>query len=206
MQAKARSPHAICCSVVIATAAAALLPPVANGQTVRTSYTRLDLHKCRHARGETEEDYGTWWCKGYAGIPVYVAAGDQRAYVSFGRNAKGELAARQTLSAFNSQGDTIEWRLANDGPRKRKPFATIIRWITTVSSEDEPVHGQVFVVTRLGPGAVCHVGYVDALANRNGKELARKIADEHARQFWCGADKPIVYGKKGAGFSGAYAE
>jgi hypothetical protein len=205
MQAEARSAHAICCSVAIA-AAAALLPPAANGQTVRSSYTGLDLPKCRHARGKTEEDYGNWRCKGFAGIPVYVAAGDQRADVSFGSRAKDELAAYQTLAAFNSQGSRIEWRLASDRPEKRKPFATIIRWSTTVSSGDEPVHGQVFVVTRLGPGAVCHVGYVDALANSNGEELARKIADEHAMQFRCGADKPIVHGKKGPGFSGAYAK
>jgi hypothetical protein len=56
----------------------------------------------------------------------------------------------------------------------------------------------VLVVTRLGPpGETCHVGYVDALANPDANELARKIADEHARTFTCGKDKRIVLGKVG---------
>jgi hypothetical protein len=53
----------------------------------------------------------------------------------------------------------------------------------------------VLVVTRLGPGGVCHVGYVDARANPNANELAQQLADEKARSFKCGADKPIVTGK-----------
>ena len=53
----------------------------------------------------------------------------------------------------------------------------------------------MLVVTRLGPGGVCHVGYVDAKANPDANELARKIADEHARTFKCGKDKRIVLGK-----------
>jgi hypothetical protein len=54
----------------------------------------------------------------------------------------------------------------------------------------------VLVVTRLGPGGVCHVGYVDARANAaNANELARQIADEHARTFKCATDKPVILGK-----------
>ena len=60
------------------------------------------------------------------------------------------------------------------------------------------------VVTRLAPGGVCHVGYVDARQNPNAMELARTIADRHARRFRCGRDKPIVLGAKGPGFSGPY--
>src|SRR5262245_13396472 len=49
--------------------------------------------------------------------------------------------------------------------------------------------------TRLSPGGTCQVGYVDARANPDANELARKIADEHARDFHCGKDQPIVLGK-----------
>ena len=42
---------------------------------------------------------------------------------------------------------------------------------------------------------MCHVGYVDARANPDANELARKIADENARTFKCGKDKAIVLGK-----------
>ena len=41
-------------------------------------------------------------------------------------------------------------------------------------------------------------------ANRNGSELAREIADKHARVFRCGQDKPVVLGEKGPGFSNPY--
>jgi hypothetical protein len=57
------------------------------------------------------------------------------------------------------------------------------------------VSGRVLLVTRLGPGAVCHVGYVDALANANANDLAREIPDKHARAFECGKDKPVILGK-----------
>jgi hypothetical protein len=48
---------------------------------------------------------------------------------------------------------------------------------------------------------VCHVGYVDALANHDADALARKIADERARAFRCGTDKPVILGETGPGFS-----
>ena len=39
------------------------------------------------------------------------------------------------------------------------------------------------------------MGYVDALANANANNLAREIADKHARAFECGKDKPVILGK-----------
>ena len=41
-------------------------------------------------------------------------------------------------------------------------------------------------------------------SQRLAAELARAIADQHARGFRCGKDKPIVLGAKGPGFSGPY--
>jgi hypothetical protein len=52
-------------------------------------------------------------------------------------------------------------------------------------------------VTRLPPGAVCHVAYVDVAANPNAEELARKAADELARNFKCGTDQVKVIGASG---------
>ena len=178
----------------------------APAQSIASAYTTLDLEKCRHAKGKAEEDYGEWSCSGYGGIAVHVSAGDQRSYVSYGRNAKKEPAAKQTLASFNGEGEKIEWRGERGADGKLAPFATIMRWSTTVSSGDEPVKGQVLVVTRLGTGGVCHVGYVDARANTDANVLAQKIADDNARKFRCGADKPIVLGNKGPGFSGAYGD
>jgi len=176
-------------------------------QTVASVYTPLDLKKCRHTAGKDVEDYGTWSCAGYGGIVVYVSGGDQRSYVSYGPRATTQPAATQTLASFNGQGKTVEWRGERGADGVVKPYATIMRWSTAVLDDAvEPVKGQVLVVTRLGPGGVCHVGYVDARANPDANALAQKIADENARAFKCDADKPIVLGNKGPGFSGPYGE
>jgi len=52
-------------------------------------------------------------------------------------------------------------------------------------------------VTRLPPGPVCHVAYVDVGANPNADELARKAADDFARSFECGKDEVKVIGESG---------
>jgi hypothetical protein len=177
------------------------------GGTVVRAYTPLDLKKCKHKPGREVEDYGSWRCPGYGGIDVFVTAGDQRSYISYGPNAAKQRAAQQTLASFNSEGKTVEWRIERLPNGKMRPFATILRWNTTVLDKDNNnVAGRVLVVTRLGPGGVCHVGYVDGRANGNANELAAQLADTHARTFECGKDKAIVLGAKGPGFSGPYGE
>ncbi len=177
----------------------------ARGEDIVSVLTPLDLKKCRHLPGKMEEDYGSWRCRGYGRIPVFVSAGDQRSYISFGRGAGQQPAAHQTLAAFNGEGDSIEWRGLRDKNGTLKPFATIMRLSVTKSAEDPPVKGSVLVVTRLGP-PVCRVGYVDALANPDALALARRIADESARTFACQGSKPIFLGNQGPGFSGPYDE
>ena len=175
----------------------------AAAQTIESAFTDFDVGKCRHIPGKVEEDYGEWHCKGYGGMPVWMGAADQRVMISFGRRAKDEPAARQTLASFNGEGKKIEWRIDRSGNQKR-PFATIMRWSTTKPDDKgDQVQGEVLVVTRLPPGAVCHVGYVDGRANQNANELAREIADKHARQFHCRKDAAIVLGATGPGFSEA---
>ncbi len=177
---------------VCLTALGFLAPAAA--QEISSAYTKIDVRRdCKHRPGKAVEDYGDWRCKGYAGAPMWLGAGDQRMFVSFGPMAQDEPAAEQTLAPFNDfYKGVVEWRLA-----KGKPFATIIRWNVkrAADMENRKVRGRALVVTRLPPGAVCHVGYVDALANANANELAREIADKHARDFVCGKDKPVVLGK-----------
>ena len=191
--------------VSAALAIVALAPAAAESAVgVTSAITRLDLKRCRHIRGRAAEDYGSWRCAGYRGMQILVSAGDQRVTVSYGARAARELAARQTLAAFNSTGRAVEWRLEQGPSGRSRPFATILRWNTTTvdpDNDDRPFAGQVLVVTRLGPGGVCHVGYVDGRANPNADELARAIAERHARGFRCGTDKPIVLGARGKGFS-----
>ena len=56
----------------------------------------------------------------------------------------------------------------------------------------------MLAVTRLPPGPVCHVVYVDGQANRNPNELAREAADKYARGFNCGKDDVKVIGERAA--------
>jgi hypothetical protein len=55
----------------------------------------------------------------------------------------------------------------------------------------------MLAVTRLPPGAVCHVAYVDVKADTSANELARKAADQFARNFQCGTDEVKVIGEAG---------
>ena len=184
------------------TIAFALLATPAAAQSIEYAYTKFDAKQCKHTKGTEVEDYGTWRCPGYEKLPVWLAAGDQRMYVSFGNWKKDDIALSQTFPGFNDVYEgTVEWRIEKGATGKTRPFATILRWNLITASDQEKAtgpmkaSGRVLVVTRLGPGGVCHVGYVDARANPDANELARKIADEHARRFRCGKDKPTVLGK-----------
>jgi hypothetical protein len=197
-------------SVADAIALVMLAASPAMAETIESVTTPFNVDKCPHKAGTEPEDGGVWRCKGYGGIAVVVAEGDARVSVSFGPRASREPAASETLAALNGEGTSIEWRIARERD-KRHPFATIMRWTTSVVTddpkvEDGTVRGEVLVVTRLGPGGVCHVGYVDGRQNPNADDLARGIADQHARTFRCGKDKPIVRGDTGPGFSGPYGK
>jgi hypothetical protein len=64
------------------------------------------------------------------------------------------------------------------------------------SPDARQASGRKLVVTRSGPGAVRHVGSVDARANLDANDLARKLADEKARAFKCGVDKAESVGNR----------
>ena len=122
-------------------------------------------------------------------MPVMIAEGDLRMFVSYGLESTTEKAAQQTLPPFNHLGPKIEWRVSNiDG--SYKPFATILRFFTQREGSD--TEGQVLVVTRVAPGATCHVAYIDALANPNANELARQVADDKAMDFDCESEPEFV--------------
>jgi len=178
----------------------------AAGRSMDSAYTKFSIERCSHRAGRDVEDYGEWRCQGLDGITVLINAGDQRMTMSFGSRARNEPAAAQTLQGFNGiDPGRIEWRVARQPGRRSQPFAAIVRWSTLLVDErgvaGRSAKGRVLVVTRLGPGGVCHIGYVDALANANANELARKIADERAASFRCDTDKPVIVGETGPGFS-----
>jgi hypothetical protein len=100
--------------------------------------------------------------------------------------ALGNVPDAQTLPGFNDvYKGTIEWRLERKPDGKLKPFATILRWNVMTNPDDRQASGRKLVVTKLGPGGVCHVGYVDAGANPDANELAQTCGREGAHvQVW----------------------
>lgn len=181
----------------------AMLPPlvsVASAQTISSLYTSTAPKDCRVRSADNGVDDSTIRvCPGKAGLIVVVSEDDLRETVSVGRSrvlADKEPAAQSWFGPFNSSNTTVEWRLA-----KGKPFAIIQRWhIADNADEDKngrPIAKAMLAVTRLPPGAVCHVAYVDVAANPNANELARKAADEIARGFACGKDEVKIVGESG---------
>lgn len=156
----------------------------AEANRVKSLYTTIDLKTCRQVR--RHRDGGAWMCEGLAGLPVYVAEGDLRQFVSVGANAQKRRAATQTLGAFNSIFDpgssraTVEWRFDRRGEHKL-PYATIMRFHTSRDGR----RGDVLVVSKVSDAETCHVAYIDALANKDAIALARRIADTQAKAFDC---------------------
>lgn len=161
----------------------------AAAQQLDSAYTDVNLDACSVI---TSDDFGsTWACPGHKGIPVMIAEGDLRFFVSYGLKSTEERAASQTPPPFNYLGPRIEWRLSN-AEGGWKPFATILRYFTQRDPDER--EGQVLVVTKLEMGATCHVAYIDALANPDANSIARDAADELAPDFDCD-DEPEIVGE-----------
>ena len=161
----------------------------------RSTYTTIDLKACKVLKKGA--DGAAWLCRGMADYPVYVATGDERFFVSAGPAPQKRRAAQQTLKAFNSlfpaaaTRATIEWRVQGKG-KHAVPYATILRYYTA----RDGAKGQVLVVSKVAADQSCQVAMIDAMANADAIERARKIADETALQFDCSTD-PKVDGATG---------
>lgn len=166
-----------------------------------SSYSSMAAANCWSEGPGRIEDSPTRVCRGRAMLVVLVSKDDKRETVSVGYNrveAAKEPAAQTFFGPFNSALPMIEWRITGNNP-----FAMIQRWRIadivdqTMSNGGGPEAKPLLVVSRLPPGGVCPVAYVDAEANPNADELARQAADQIARDFKCGADQAKVLGTPG---------
>jgi hypothetical protein len=168
-------------------------PAAAN--RVKSLYTTVDLKACKQVK--RHRDSRAWLCDGLARLPVYVAEGDLRQFLSVGPEPEKRRAATQTLGAFNSIFERssdraiIEWRFDRRGERQI-PYAAIVRFHTS----HEGRRGDVLVVLKVGPSETCHVAYIDALANQDAITLARFVADTRAKTFDC-TNEPLTEGATG---------
>jgi len=165
-----------------------------------STYSSTADKACRKVEGSKagEGDWSVQACPGAAGYVIRLAVDDLRTTVSAGATvaaAAKEPAAGQGFRTFNRTHDTIEWR----GVKGEAPFAIIQRWRLNdpMRFEDASAVVGLLVVTRLPPGPVCHVAYIDVKANASANELARHAAEEIARGFSCGSDKVHIIGERG---------
>ena len=181
-------------------AANAALILQSHAETIGSSYTSTAPKDCHvKSAGNGVDDSTIRVCPGKNGLIVLISEDDLRESVSVGRNrlaASREPAAETWFGPFNSTTNTVEWRAANG-----RPYAIIQRWHIADNADrdkdDRPIAKPMLAVTRLAPGPVCHVAYIDVQANPNANELARKAADEIARNFKCGKEKVQTVGNSG---------
>jgi len=196
------SPVTIVATTLTLVAVTAAMILQSNAETIGSSYTSTAPKDCRvKSAGNGVDDSTIRVCPGKDGLIVLISEDDLREAVSVGRNRLGasrEPAAQSWFGPFNSTTNTVEWRSANG-----RPFAIIQRWhIADNADQDKsgrPIAKPMLAVTRLSPGPVCHVAYVDVQANPDANELARKAADDLARKFKCGKDEVKIIGNSGRG-------
>ncbi len=188
--------------------------PVA-AQGITSAYSKLDFDNgCQWAESQSEEEAqmgGSAVCAGFGEYDVHFAEWDIRQFLAYGPVDDPEAFA-SGFGQWNSVHDVIEWRLEGD-----RPFATIHRWFLDNIDPDTGAavpesRGQVLAIATVADPALpegqrksCVVGYVDALANSDANVMARKVADEIARDFRCGFDKPAYHGIRGPLSGSPYA-
>ncbi|GAA4123395.1 hypothetical protein ACFFTN_07625 [Aminobacter aganoensis] len=174
--------------------------PVAAAEEISSAYTEIRTEQdcvTYEKAGADDGDFANFACAGYRGYPVLMFTGDLRESMYYGfPPANLDGVPWQSFGTFNSTGGRIEWRISShDG--LSVPFATIHRWYVQDEASDAK-QIEVLVVAKVGqPGKAdgCAVGLVLATGKPNANELARKIADEQARDFACGADERVLVGE-----------
>ena len=172
---------AIISSIVLAMS----IPGLTNAQEWRSVYTDNDFSTCITLA--VDPGYSAEMaCPGYKGYPLLIADSDLRMFVSYGFDARNEMAASQTMPGFNTIGEKLEWLIADDPDLGDRPVASILRYYLDRSEGFIP-DTQVLVVTKIEPGNTCHVAYIDALANPNANLLARQAAADLVPGWDCEA-------------------
>jgi hypothetical protein len=180
---------------ILLTAALCAQALAAHAAEMKSEYTDIDIAKMcsRVSLNEEGGESASFVCPGWRGYPVLIDTGDLRESLFYGFPPAGDR-AWESFAAFNSTGPKIEWRIEVDGERQ-VPIAVIQRWFVNADSEDPETKIEVLVVEKVGQiGAAdgCTVGLVVATGNPKANDTARKIADEQAREFACGADERVV--------------
>ena len=169
---------------------------------ISSVYTQIHFSKCRkiadHKIAAGQLMGASFRCRGYQGRGIFIHEEDLRLSITYRQDGVAQTSTRQTLPSFNTiwqdnKPAVMEWRALRHGNGQLVPFATILRYYTDKGTEDPGARGQILVITRLAPDDACHVGYVDALANKDANRLARRVADLMAPEFDCASGTARFY-------------
>ena len=173
---------AACALAALAGAAAPAMPRA--DEIIESTYTKHDYAKCKEAK--QVDDVHKYRCEGHVGTLVNAYLAEDSTTVDFGFQGDKDDAG-QFPTGFVFAGDTVEWR-GRVRTGKMTPFAAILRYDVghNVGGPFKPV---LYVYHIKGLQGSCIVGSVDG-THADANERARKLADEVASSFRCGADKP----------------
>lgn len=183
------------CVVLAGTAGMIAATPARAIDLKQSRLSVIELKTCQQIA--RHKDGGAWRCPGIRGYPVYFAEGDLRHFLAFGPQPEKRASATQTLGPFNSifQGKrrpTIEWRVERVLSGRIVPYATIVRFHTSL----EGANGEVLVISKVDAKQSCHLAMIDARANPDAMATARAWAIAEARKRTC-PEKPEILGQKG---------
>jgi hypothetical protein len=184
--------------LAVMTMAMALITPALAAND--SAYTDFNPETCKQIAPGAAEGEGefspTYECKGFKDSPVTFVEDDLRSFVAFGGGGRDHCSFHQTFSGFNSVGNRIEWRL-KDG----RPIATILRRKVSYDPEDATKTKDWLVVTKLGDGESCQMGYVEG-SYPKANEKARWLADTAAEVFSCSSGQTIFFANPGTAVDG----
>ena len=121
-------------------------------------------------------------CPGVFDVDVWFSIGDARWTVSFHKDRPSGLVLNQGFNRAHHPDLEVEWRF--DG---NQPMAALQLW--RFYDEDGELDEGAWVITRIAGDEVCHMGFVDVVANEEALAMARRFADANAKSDSC-ADDP----------------
>ena len=148
---------------------------LANSGEISSQYQKFDLGNCTETNRATEGASITWRCTGPNRIQFWVHDGDGRQDVDIGVQNNDFT----TIGAFNSIGDTLEWRM-----RDGRPYALIFRYLDATIEKRGRTVLAVEKIAASGQ-AGCRVAQI-AGSIPDANLRARQIADDVAPSFECG--------------------
>jgi hypothetical protein len=140
------------------------LPALASSPT--SKYTRVAPEDCLLI--EEDIEYVRWSCAGsHAGVSVDVVYADVRTTLVFKKGTTEALLDTMPVTggAFNSIGETLEWR-GTESRGSFKPFAWILRWYRAEPIDDGADWKQrpLLAVLKFDGKEACVVGHVGPMS------------------------------------------